>query len=559
MDLREKVLLLESLAGTASAKFRRPPFVRRKLPDFRQIAFGNRRRLSNDSGTKCAELRRDSSSSQRVAMHSRARYSLILLILLIGVSFGVVVASRLGVSPASDATPRAEAPSPAVQGPPGMPMDTVLFRNIARRENPAIVSVTTRSRVRGHDLDEDLFRWFFGEQPMPRERIQRSLGSGFLISQSGEILTNNHVVAGAEAIEVSLFGDDTKTYRAIAIGRDPLTDSALIKLEQPPSNLPAATLGDSGTLEPGDWVMAIGNPFQLGHTVTVGVVSYQGRPFQVQEGRWQNMIQTDASINPGNSGGPLINARGEVVGVNAAILGGATNGNIGIGFAIPINSVKALLPQLRKGKVVRGRLGIQLRNATIAPEEAKALGLPAANGLIVMAVEPDSPASRAGLRAGDVLVAFNDKVIANADDLVAQVSATAPGTRRIVKYFRDGQERTQTVTIEELPLDLDRTPQPAAEGRTDFGLTLEDITPALAAHLRLPPGVDGALVVEAASDSPADRAGLRAGDIIMTISRRVVHGAGDARRALGQAEAGQPVFILVWRRGLELFLQMRRD
>lgn len=139
------------------------------------------------------------------------------------------------------------------------------------------------------------------------------------------------------------------------IGRDPLTDSALIKIQEPPSNLPTATLGDSSALEPGDWVMAIGNPFQLGHTVTVGVVSYHGRPFQVQEGRWQNMIQTDASINPGNSGGLLINVRGEVVGINAAILGGATNGNIGIGFAIPINSVKALLPQLRKGKVIRGR------------------------------------------------------------------------------------------------------------------------------------------------------------------------------------------------------------
>jgi serine protease Do len=486
------------------------------------------------------------------------RYSLILLTLVIGISFGVVVASRVGIAPPSTATPRA-GPAITVQGPPGIPMDTSLFRNIARRENPAVVSVTTRSRVRGHDLEEDLFHWFFGEEPVPRERVQRALGSGFLISQAGEILTNNHVVAGAEAIEVSLFGDETKIYRAAIVGRDPLTDSALITLQQPPPNLPAATLGNSGALEPGDWVMAIGNPFQLGHTVTVGVVSYQGRPFQVQEGRWQNMIQTDASINPGNSGGPLINVRREVVGINAAILGGGTNGNVGIGFAIPIDNVKTLLPQLRKGKVVRGRLGIQLRNAPITADEAKAMGLPAAHGLIVIAVEPDSPASRGGLKAGDVIVAFNDKPVTSADELVSQVSATAPETRVTVTYVHDGQQRTQALTIEELQVESERPPQAVAERPTDLGLTLEDITPALASHLRLPAGLDGALVVEVAGDSPADRAGLRPGDIVTTISRRAVHGAADARRELGGAAAGEPIFLLVWRRGVELFLQIRKD
>jgi serine protease Do len=189
------------------------------------------------------------------------------------------------------------------------------------------------------------------------------------------------------------------------------------------------------------------------------------------------MIQTDASINPGNSGGPLINARGEVIGINAAILGAATNGNVGIGFAIPINDVKALLPQLRQGKVVRGRLGVQLRNAPVAPDEAKALGLPAANGVIVVAVEPNSPAARAGLHAGDVVVAFDNVVVTSSDDLVARVSGTAPGTRTTVRFFRDGQQRTEAVTIEELLLDTERIPPRTAEAPTDFGLALEDITP----------------------------------------------------------------------------------
>jgi serine protease Do len=271
------------------------------------------------------------------------------------------------------------------------------------------------------------------------------------------------------------------------------------------------------------------------------------------------MIQTDASINPGNSGGPLIDVRGEVVGINAAILGSAADGNVGIGFAIPINSVTALLPQLREGKVIRGRLGVQLRNAPISPDEARALGLPTTNGLIVIAVEPDSPASRGGLRAGDVLLTFDGKAVVGADDVIAQVFATSPGTRVTLTYLRDGQEHTATVTIEALALEVDRAPQPAAKAPADYGLSLENITPALAAHLRLPPGLDGALVTEIASEGAAERAGLRRGDIITAINRRAVHDAGAATGELAHAEAGQPVFVLVWRRGVELFLEMRTD
>jgi serine protease Do len=406
--------------------------------------------------------------------------------------------------------------------------------------------------------NDEFFRWFFGlPSAEPESRLQRGVGSGFLIGNGGEILTNNHVVAGAEVIKVGLFGD-TKSYVAKPVGRDPITDSALIRLEHPPSGLPSATFGDSDALEPGDWVMAIGNPFQLGHTVTVGVVSYQGRPFQLEEGRWQKMIQTDASINPGNSGGPLISARGEVVGINAAIVGAGAAGNIGIGFAVPINSVRALLPQLRQGQVVRGRIGVQLRGGPITEDEAKALKLPKASGAIVVAVERDSPASRAGLQAGDVITEFNGTVVVSADDLIPRVSSTPPSTTTVITVVRDGQVRALKVTVEALSLAEER-PAAAPPERAGLGLTLDDITTAMARHMRLPTGLDGALVIEVTGGSPADEAGVHAGDVVREINRRLVHGAADANRALAALEPGTPVFLLVWRQGNELFLQIRPE
>jgi serine protease Do len=253
---------------------------------------------------------------------------------------------------------------------------THLFRNIARRENPVVVFITTQAHTREPDLtqyfgSDDFFRRFFSGPAQPRSQIQRGTGSGFIVAVNGEILTNNHVVSGAEQIRVGLFPDTSRTYSAKVVGRDPLTDSALIRLDNPPADLQAAVLGDSDALEPGDWVMAIGNPFQLGHTVTVGVISYRGRPFAIAEGRYQNMLQTDASINPGNSGGPLIDVGGNVVGINSAILSNGSQGNIGIGFAVPINAVKTLLPQLRQGKVPRGRLGIQVRTQALLDERGQ--------------------------------------------------------------------------------------------------------------------------------------------------------------------------------------------
>jgi len=443
------------------------------------------------------------------------------------------------------------------EGVPGRarPVDTHLFRTIAAQQNPSVVFVTTESKVRVDVppmFDDEFFRRFFGVPPVrPRDQIQRGVGSGFVIDAAGDILTNNHVVAGADRIRVSLFPDGSTQHDARVIGRDRLTDTALVRLEKPPATLPVAVLGDSDALQPGDWVMAIGNPFNLGHTVTVGVVSYQGRPFETSEGRFQKMIQTDASINPGNSGGPLIDTEGRVVGINTAILG--AGGNIGIGFAVPINTVKALLPQLRTGRVVRGRLGVRV--SPVGDDEAEALGLTAAEGAIVRQVEQGSPAERASVRPGDVIVEYDGRPVKSPDDLVAMVSVTKPGTRVSIVLLRDGRRQSVAVAIDELqgaePAD---TPQGGAAG---FGLTLGDLTPDLADRLGVRSVARGAVIEDVEPGSAAEAAGLQVGDVILQVDRRAVRNAAEATAAIRQSRS-TVMFLLVSRRGTELFVSMRR-
>jgi serine protease Do len=246
----------------------------------------------------------------------------------------------------------------ASAAPQSSPEDATLFRGVARQQNPVVVAIrTTRWIEPTAAEDADWFERFFG-RALPRgPHLRHEIGSGFLISANGEILTNDHVIADAEVIEVQLLGRERTVYHATVVGRDPVSDSALIRLMNGPANLPAATMGDSDALDSGDWVMAIGNPFQLGHSVTVGIVSYAARTVEIGDGQWQKLIQIDASINPGNSGGPLLNTRGEVIGISLAMLTDGLGDGMGIGFAVPINTVKALLPQLRAGRVVRGSVG----------------------------------------------------------------------------------------------------------------------------------------------------------------------------------------------------------
>ena len=512
---------------------------------------------------------------------SSARKTTIFYVVLIAMAslvVGMVIASRLDLSPTSSAQTLA---IPSTNSAPlSGPVDATTFRNIAKAQSPMVVSIRTESRQRTQDLSEffggdDLLERFFGTpgggqsprgQQAPRRqqpRLTQAAGSGFIISKDGFIITNNHVVEGATKITVQFYEEDDE-YDAKVVGRDPLTDSALLQLvEKPSRDLPVAKFGDSSQMEPGDWVMAIGNPFSLAHTVSVGVISATSRPFPVAEQRHANVLQTDAAINPGNSGGPLLNLRGEVIGVNTAIysnggvMGGA--GNIGIGFAIPINTIRDVLPGLRSGKITRGRIGVSVRG--VSPDEVDALGLKDRRGAVVIQV-PAGPAANAGIEPGDVIVEFNGKPIVRNDDLPQIVAATAPGTTVPVKVIRDGKERTFSVRVEELSLDSEANRQsslaePGGDTGAGFGITLNNITPEMARQFEVPANTRGAIITDVDPDSPAARV-LQPGDVILEVARKPVANMGEASAALRAVPSGRAVGLLILRRGQEQFVSVRK-
>jgi serine protease Do len=500
-----------------------------------------------------------------------------LLIIVASLAVGMVIASRLGMSPESGA--QTLAAPPMNSAPINGAIDATTFRNIAKGVTPAVVNIRTESRQRAQDLTEffgggdDLFHRFFGQPEAPnrrqrqRDQVAVAAGTGFVIDKAGFILTNNHVVEGATKIEVSLYGDDAdQLYAARVIGRDPLTDSALLELTDKPNHtLPEAKFGDSAQIQPGDWVMAIGNPFGLAHTVSVGVISALERPFPVAEGRSAQVLQTDAAINPGNSGGPLLNIRGEVIGINTAIYTDARQqGNIGIGFAIPINTVRDLLPQLRTGKITRGMIGVSV--GPIPRNAVDEFGLKDRRGALVATVSRGGPAAKAGLEPGDVIVAFNGKPIANRDELVRMVVGTKPGTTVPIRVIRDKQEKTLSVTIDELNLEQEgnrseraETTDPDEEASSGFGMTLGNITPDVARRLRLDSDVRGAVVVDVEPQSPAARSGISTGDVILQVNRRPVSSVSEASRELGRVQSGGTAFLLILRGGQETFVTVTKE
>ncbi|MBI2986937.1 MAG: DegQ family serine endoprotease, partial [Deltaproteobacteria bacterium] len=392
----------------------------------------------------------------------------------------------------------------------------------------------------------DFWRKFFGG-PLPRgPQRQKSLGSGFIIDRDGSILTNNHVVENAEKITVRLA--DEREFEAKVVGKDSKTDIAVIKINAK-GNFSVPPLGDSDQLDVGEWVMAIGNPFGLDNTVTAGIVSAKGR--HIGAGPYDNFIQTDASINPGNSGGPLINLRGEVVGINTAIFS-RTGGNIGIGFAIPINLVKELLPQLKgKGKVTRGYLGVLIQKVT--PDIAESLGVDRARGALVANVSRDGPAEQAGVKVGDVIVEFDGKEIKESNDLPIIVARTPVDKKVKLKVLRDKKEMTLTVAVGELK---DEAVVASAKEKGELGLTVQRVTPQIAESLGLD-RAEGVVITAVEPGSSGDEAGLRRGDIVLEIDRKPVRSLAEYRRAIGEGRKGKGILFLVRRGDNTLFLALK--
>ena len=422
------------------------------------------------------------------------------------------------------------------------------FSSVVKKATPAVVHVkvekTVQSSRSGPQFNNPFFERFFGPDfqrqfpQQPRRQKQRGQGSGFIISADGHILTNYHVVADADVITVTM--SDNKRVDAELIGSDPQSDVALIKIDNG-TDLPVLPLGDSDALEVGEWVIAIGNPFGLEQTVTVGVVSAKGRS-RVGINEYENFIQTDAAINPGNSGGPMLNIDGEVVGINSALFS-RTGGYMGIGFAIPINMVKTINDQLQKhGKVTRGWLGVAIQD--INEDLAESFGLEEARGILVSEVQNDSPAAKAGVEQGDVIIEVDGVELVNVNDLRNKIALIVPGTETDVTVIRDGKEKDIVVVIGEQPEDFGR--MAGSSGNTDtlenFGFTLQELTPELAEQFGYE-DQQGVLIGDVEPDSPAAKAGLQPGQLIQEVNKKKVTSIRDVNTLLDNA--GNPDRLLL--------------
>jgi serine protease Do len=482
------------------------------------------------------------------------RKSKVVVLLLAAVAAGLVISAAFNLSPISSAFlgGKDKSPAEAVSAAGRMlPVDIpALFKGVS----PAVVNISTtqvvrfnRPRMRSpfgqQDPFDDFWNNFFGN--MPREQKRKSLGSGFIVSADGYILTNNHVVEKADEISVTLL--DKEEFKAEVVGTDPKTDIALIKIKAD-KNLLFVNLGDSERLEIGEWVLAIGNPFGLGHTVTTGIVSAKGRI--IGSGPYDDFIQTDASINPGNSGGPLFNLKGEVVGINTAII----QGGQGIGFATPIHLAKSVLGQLKeKGKVTRGWLGVYIQRLT--PDMAESLSVPGKKGALVADVTKDGPAEKAGIKSGDVIVKFDGKDVNDEHELPQVVATVKPGRKVEVKVIREGKEKTISVTIGEMEAaPVKRAGSP--DLTKGLGLTVQELTPEIAKHLDIE-NRKGVIVTSVDPGSPSDGAGFQEGDVIRQINRQAIANASEFQKMLNKVKDEKTVLFLVERGDARIFLAVK--
>ncbi len=428
------------------------------------------------------------------------------------------------------------------------------FSPLVKIANPSVVNISTVKIIKEeregsmpfgpNDPMKDFFERYFGGQ-IPKKYKQKSLGTGFIIDKKGFILTNNHVVEQTDEIRVRTADD--KEFAAKIVGRDLMTDLALIRIKSDTPFIPLL-LGDSNRLEVGDWVVAIGNPFGLGNTVTAGIVSAKYR--QIGAGAYDNFIQTDTPINPGNSGGPLLNTAGEVIGINTAIFS-ESGGSVGIGFAIPINMVKDLLPQLKKGKVIRGWIGVIIQKVT--PELKDKLNLPDEKGALVSDVVSRGPADESGIKRGDVIVSFDGKPIRESRELPYIVASTSVGKTVPVDIIRNREKMRAEVRVGELKIEEEY--QQGSKAEPSFGMILQEITPEIAQQYDLSE-TSGLIIVNVENNSPAAEADLRSGDIILEVDRTPVKSIAAFNRKIRQYKKGNTILFLINRDGSTRFLTL---
>lgn len=470
-------------------------------------------------------------------------------------------------SPPSDVVvqqPMAAAAQSAPQPPGDASVSAQPFVAIAKQAKASVVNISSVKKIKHRRqegpfpfFDDPFFRRFFGEEferrmPAPREHREQGLGSGVIVTADGYIVTNNHVVEGADELTVSL--PDKRTFKGKVVGTDPKTDVAVIKVDA--SNLPVLSWGDAEQLQVGEMVLAVGNPFGLSQTVTMGIISAVGRA-NMGIVDYEDFIQTDAAINPGNSGGALVNLKGELIGINTAIFT-QSGGYMGIGFAIPSNMAKSVMNSLIKhGKVVRGWIGVSIQEVT--QDLAKEFGTTDTKGVLVADVMEDSPASKAKLERGDIIMVYNGTTIRDPGQLRALVAETAPGTTVTLSILRDKKTQDVTVTIAELPKEQTKTGRRDKESSTGehalTGITVENVTNQSERSGRSK-GRAGVVVTEIETDSPAERAGLRTGDIIREINRKPVQDVRDFERLTNQLSPSSPVLLLLNRGNATIFLSI---
>ena len=492
--------------------------------------------------------------------HRSLRRGALAAVLLAGTALGGYAAGHAGFAATPDATTPATATQPtAPVNPPGATPVVHIpdFVDLVTQVKPAVVSITTKLEVRPASAEGAMPMPFPFGQMMPEQAHPQAVearGSGFIINASGIIVTNNHVVKDARSVTVTL--SDGHDVPAKVIGRDPRTDIAVLKVDVG-HKLPYIQLGDSNSVKPGEWVVAMGNPFGLGGTVTAGIVSAQGR--DIGAGPYDQFIQIDAPINQGNSGGPLFTQDGKVVGMNSAILS-PSGGSIGIGFAIPSNMIKTVVAQLEtSGHVTRGYVGVEAQ--ALEGTMAEALHLTSHDGALVAGVQPNTPAASAGVQPGDVIQSVNGQKVTDPRDLAVDVAAVKPGDDATLGILRNGKTDNLTVKVAELPNEQTANAGQAQDQKGKVGLALAPITPEMRDQLSLPKDAHGAVVAQVQPGSPADQAGIQQGDVIVGVGTQAVASPQEAVRAIHDATQGKDhaLALRIIRNGEPAFVAVNLD